>query len=82
VRSILSGIFQTDQDILILDEHGSHVTLETSDQTNIKVGHENLTITYFTCLIFSKCELFKPFKREKNNDMVINNYNENTLTIE
>jgi hypothetical protein len=24
----------------------------------------------------------KKFKKEKNNDMVVNNYNENTLTIE
>jgi hypothetical protein len=46
-RSILSGISLTNKLLLILDEHGSHVTLEAIEQVK-KFGLDMITLSSHT----------------------------------
>jgi len=60
-RSIPSGISITNRHMLILDGHGSHVTLEEIKQAQ-KVGYEYSTFTYISCTLGLGCGLFQAFQ--------------------
>jgi hypothetical protein len=78
-RSILSGISITNRCRLILDGHGSHVTLEAIECAQ-EFGLDMITILLHTshALQFLDVACFKPFKiafrKEKDITMVRRNY--------
>ncbi len=61
-RSIPSGISITNRHMLILDGHGSHVTLEAIKQAQ-KFGLDMNTLpSYFSCTLALGCGLFQAFQ--------------------
>jgi hypothetical protein len=78
-RYILSGISLTNRHLLILDGHGSHVTLEAIKQAK-KFGLDMITFPSHTSHAFQPLDAacFKPFKttfrKERNITMVRRNY--------
>jgi hypothetical protein len=78
-RYIVSGISITNMHLLILDGHGSHVTLEAIKQAK-KFGLDMITFPSHTSHAFQPLDVacFKPFKttfrKERNITMVRKNY--------
>jgi hypothetical protein len=74
-----SEIYQSNQHILILNKHGSHVTLETITQAH-EFGLEMVALPSHTSYVLQPLDVscFKPFKiafrKEGNNAMVKNNH--------
>jgi len=66
---ILGEIFQSN--LLILDGHGSHVTLEAISQAQA-FGLDMVTLLAHTSHVLQPLDVscFKPFKKERNNAMV------------
>jgi hypothetical protein len=63
-KSILSGISQTNHHLLILDGHGSHVTLKAIKQT-MDFGLDMITLPSHTSHALQPLDIscFKPFKK-------------------
>jgi hypothetical protein len=74
---ILGEIFQSNQHLLILDRHGSHVTLEAISQAQA-FGLNMVILLTFHVLQPLDVSCFKPFKiafkKEQDNAMVKNNH--------
>ncbi len=74
-----SEIFQSNQHILILNEHGSHVTLKKIAQAH-EFGLDMVALPSHTFHLLQPLDVscFKPFKtafkKEKDNAMVKNNH--------
>jgi len=86
-RSISSGISLTNRHLLILDGHGSHVTLETIEQDK-EFGLDMITLPSHTSHAFQPMDVacFKPFKndfrKERDATMVKRNYTKpNKITL-
>jgi hypothetical protein len=79
--SILGGIFPSNHHLLILDGHGSHVSLEAIKQVQ-QFGLDMITLPSHTSRALQPLYVnyFKPFKitfkKEKDNNVVNNNYKE------
>jgi hypothetical protein len=55
---LFGGVFQDNQRLFVLDGHGSHVIIQTSEQSNKSwVRHGHLTYSYFLCITDIKCHL-------------------------
>jgi hypothetical protein len=80
-RSIPKDIFQSNLHLLVLDGHGSHVTLETIKQTQ-QFGLNMVTLPFHTPHALRPLDVrcFQPFKttfrKERNNAMVKTNHYE------
>jgi hypothetical protein len=80
-RLVPSGIFPSNCPLLILDGHGSHVSLKAIKHTQ-QFGLNMITLLSHTSHALQPLDVsyFKPFKtsfrKERNNNMVRNNYNE------
>jgi hypothetical protein len=64
-KSIPRGITNYNQHLLILDGHGSHVTLKIIKQARIWIGHGYITFSHFSCLVSIRCELFQTFEERE-----------------
>jgi hypothetical protein len=79
--SLLCGIFLNNHHLLILDGHGSHVSLEAIKQVQ-QFGLDMITLPSHTSHVLQPLDVnyFKPFKitfrKEKDNNVVNNNYKE------
>jgi hypothetical protein len=64
-RSILGGISQINHHLLILDRHGSHVTLEAIEQM-LEFGLDMVTLPFHTSHALTPLNVFhfKPFNIE------------------
>jgi hypothetical protein len=80
-RLVPSGIFLSNCPLLILDGHGSHVSLKAIKHKQ-QFGLNMITLLSHTSHALQPLDVsyFKPFKtsfrKERNNNMVRNNYNE------
>jgi hypothetical protein len=78
-RSIVGGIFQTNCHLLILNGHGSHVTLKAIEQAQV-FGLYMATLHSHSSHAFQPLRIscFKPFKttfkKKKDDAMVKNNH--------
>jgi hypothetical protein len=60
--SIPSGISITNKHQLILDGHGSHVTLEAIERLRVRIGYDYSTFTYISCTSILGCGLVQTFE--------------------
>jgi hypothetical protein len=79
MKLVLGGISQSNRHLLILNMHGSHVSLEAIDQTSY-FGLDMVTLPTHTFHALQPLGVscFKPFnftfKKERNSSMVRNNH--------
>jgi hypothetical protein len=79
-KLVPNGISQFNRQILILNNHGSHVTLEAIGQAQHLVIHDYIACSYIHALQALGVNCFKPFKlvfkKKTNSSMVKNNHYE------
>jgi len=85
-KFILGGGFQGNQHLLILNGHGSHITIQTLEHV-VKVGLEMVTLRTHTSYVLQPLDVtyFKSFKttfrKERNSSLAKNNYLEPNKVI-
>jgi hypothetical protein len=58
-RSVLSGVSQTNYHLLIMDGHGSHVTLEAIEQVQEFGNLGHLVFSYLPHILAFRCSLLQ-----------------------